>query len=123
MVVMATKPMQQWAEQITAEWRKSIESIFKVGEMLCESREQAEHGQWTVMVRNSLPFRESTAQALMKISRDQRLRKAHQGGLLPSCWRTLDELTRLDDEQFERALRDGVICAGMTRADLAWFLQ
>lgn len=68
-------------------------------------------------MRGSLPFGERTAQILMKISRDERLRKANHDSLLPNSWMTLYELTKLEDSEFEQMVSDRIglfiaICSG-----------
>jgi hypothetical protein len=68
------------------------------------------------MVIYDLPFSPSTAQRLMAVARDDRLRKAAHGQLLPPSWRTLYELTRLTDLQFRRAIDIGAINPEMQRS-------
>ncbi len=46
-----------------------------------------------------------TAQRLMIVARDVRLVDPTHASLLPPHWRTLYELTKLDSDQFDRALR------------------
>src|SRR5262249_61351776 len=79
------------------------------------------HGRFEQMINAELPFGERTAQCLMAIARDKRLRKRTMVRLLPSCWRTLDELTRLDDAQFRAALADGLITPEMQRSAVEVF--
>jgi hypothetical protein len=69
------------------------------------------------MIESDLPFDSTTAQRLMKISRDPRLRKAAQGQLLPLAWRTLYELTKLPNSNFDEALAEGKINPAMPRKD------
>jgi hypothetical protein len=47
------------------------------------------------------------------------LTNVSQGKHLPPSWTTLYELTKLDDDTFERKLRDGTIHPGMRRKDVA----
>ena len=56
------------------------------------------HGSFTSMVEAELPFGEATARRLMIIADDKRLSNRAQGHALPPSWRTLYELTKLDDE-------------------------
>ena len=56
------------------------------------------------MVEAELPFSASTARRLMAISEDMRLSNPAHGQLLPQSWRTLYELTKLDDAAFNDAL-------------------
>jgi N6-adenosine-specific RNA methylase IME4 len=67
------------------------------------------------MVERSLPFTSSTAQRLIKIARDPRLSNPAHVQLLPNQWGTLYELTKLDNETFEKNLADGSINPDMLR--------
>jgi hypothetical protein len=62
------------------------------------------------MVETELPFG-----ARMAIGKDARIR--NHGSVLPSSWRTLYELTKLSDGQFEDGVRSGAIHAEMIRQD------
>jgi hypothetical protein len=55
----------------------------------------------------------------MVLSRDSRLANAAHGRYLPPHWRTLDEITRLPDEQFYAMLADGRINPDMQRKDVS----
>ena len=112
----AVKTCAQWAAEIRAAHKQSIEGILKMGRTLIAAKKALDkHGAFEKMIENDLPFDASTAQRLMKIARDPRLRKAAHGQLLPGSWRTLYELTKLSDETFERAVSSGAINPAMTR--------
>ncbi len=70
------------------------------------------------MIKNDLPFGEDTAERLIKIARDPRLSNSAHGRILPPSWRTLFELTKLNDEQFDRLVAAGVIRADMQRWEI-----
>ncbi len=38
--------VQAWAAKITAAWRKSLEAIFEVGDLLIAAKAEIGHGQW-----------------------------------------------------------------------------
>jgi hypothetical protein len=114
---LTTKTKKLWAAEIRAAWQKTVDGIFEVGDLLIAARAGLDHGEFLQMVMHELPFSPRTAQSLMAIARDPRLRKAHHGALLPPSWRTLDELTRLNDEQFAWALGEGVINPDMQRSE------
>ncbi len=84
--------------------------------------ERLDHGEFTAMVE-SLPFGERTAQKLMAVGRDERIRKREHARVLPPSWDTLYVLTRLDDDQWERGLADGLMRPGMKRGEAAalWY--
>ena len=54
----------------------------------------------------------------MKIARDPRLTNPAHAQLLPPCWYTIYELTKLSDSEFQEAIADGTISPEMTRDDI-----
>ena len=70
------------------------------------------------MVANELPFGERTAQRLMVIAQDKRLRKATHVSLLPSSWGTLHAISQLTDAELEAAIANGIIHPEAQRKDI-----
>ena len=103
---------------IAAAWQKSIEAIIETGRRLIDARKELAHGEFLAMIKNDLPFGEDTAERLIKIARDPRLSNSAHGRILPPSWRTLFELTKLNDEQFDRLVAAGVIRADMHRWEI-----
>jgi hypothetical protein len=97
---------QVWADRINAAWRKAATAYIDIGNMLIESKAATLHGEWIDLL-GKLDFDKRTAQKLMEIARDERLAKASALTLLPQHWTTLYALTRLGDDEFERALSVG----------------
>jgi hypothetical protein len=54
----------------------------------------------------------------MAIAADPKLANVAHGPLLPPHWRTLYELTKLDDATFEEKIADGTIRPDMERRDI-----
>ena len=108
----------EWAERITMAWRKSVEAVLDAGRLLKEAKTALPHGAFTAMIENDLPFGARTVQMLMKIADDPRITDPNHGSLLPASWRTLYELTKLTDEQFEARLSTGGIHPEMERRDI-----
>jgi hypothetical protein len=113
---MATST-KTWARKITSAWQKSVDAIFQCGGLLIAAKGKLKHGEFQKMIESELPFGPRTAEMLMAIADDRRLAKAKRASL-PASWYTLYKLTRLSDEDFERALADGTINAEMTRDDV-----
>src|SRR6266478_5511075 len=103
---------------IAAAWQKSIEAFIETGRRLIDARKELAHGEFLAMIKNDLPFGEDTAERLIKIARDPRLSNSAHGRILPPSWRTLFELTKLNDEQFDRLVAAGVIRADMHRWEI-----
>ena len=75
------------------------------------------------MVESDLPFGPRSARMLMAIASDPRLQNGTNGSVLPVSWRTLYEITRLDDAALEARIADGTIRADMGRSDIALALK
>ena len=98
--------------------KQTVEGIFEIGRMLIAAKRALVHGEFERMIDRDLPFDASTAQRLMKIARDPRLRKAARVQVLPLAWGTLYELTKLCDTHFEQAVASGAINSQTTRDDV-----
>jgi Protein of unknown function (DUF3102) len=112
------KTRAQWAAEIRAAHKQSIDGILKMGRTLIAAKKALEHGAFEKMIGSDLPFDASTAQRLMKIARDPRIRKAARVQVLPMAWGTLYELTKLPDATFEQAISSGRIHPEMTRKNV-----
>lgn len=108
-----------WAAAISAQWSASIAAILESGRLIAAAKEALAHGDFQAMIETDLPFGARTAQMLMKVAADARLTDTNHGSRLPPHWRTLYELTRVDDDTFEAALAAGRIRPDMERADAA----
>ena len=105
----------KYAQRIAACQRKSINSIIQCGRLLIAAKDELKHGEFLKMIENNLPFKRSTAQALMKIASDGRITKNQHAGCLPAHWSTLAKLTQLPDAAFEARIADGTIHSGLER--------
>jgi hypothetical protein len=105
----------KWARRITECWQKQVPSIFEVAALLESAQAELRKRDWTAMVRNDLPFSQSTATKLARIAKCDHLRNSDHGPSLPACWRTLYELTMLTAEQFELGIKSGAINPKMQR--------
>jgi N6-adenosine-specific RNA methylase IME4 len=112
-------PASAWAARIAECWRASVEAILEVGELLAAAKEKLPHGEFSGMIESELPFGARTAQMLMKIAADPRLANPKHVSLLPPSWGTLYELTKLDDESFDRAVEQNIIRPDMERREIA----
>jgi hypothetical protein len=125
--LLSTKPRKsdsraQWAAEIIAAHKQgieahkqSLEAILKMGRSLTAAKHALPHGEFQKMIEHNLPFTSSTAERLMKIARDPRIRKAARAQLLPVAWGALYELAQLPDAAFKRAIESRAIHPAMTR--------
>ena len=108
-----------WAQQILAGWRATVDAVLNAGRLLLEAKAALPHGEFGAMCESDLPFSARTAQCLMAITRDHRLQR--NLALLPPSWGTLYDITKLDDQQFERALSLNVIRPDTERWEIEGF--
>lgn len=115
--------VEDWAASITQAWRESVSGIIEVGRQLKAAREALgdQRGAWGRLIgdngqKSQLPFGSNTAYRLIAIAEDERL-LAH-GPVMPASWRTLYDLTQLDDDEFHVALSEGRIHPEMERSDV-----
>ena len=102
-----------WKSEIKFAWNKATEAFLQVGNLLSQSKESLEHGDFLKMIENDLPFSPRTSQMLMVIANDKRLTNTNYSSYLPPSWRTLYELTKLDDVSFKKSVKDGNIHSDM----------
>jgi len=114
----ADAPASAWAARIAACWQASVHAIIEVGRLLTAAKDALPHGAFEAMIEADLPFSSSTARRLMAIGDDPRLSNRAHVHVLPPSWGTLYELTKLSDEEFERARTGGIIRPDMMRRDL-----
>jgi N6-adenosine-specific RNA methylase IME4 len=120
-VVVEVEPRTaaDYAAKITACCISSVEAILEIGRLLTSGKAVLPHGEFEAMVENDLPFGARSARMLMAVAGDPRLQIGTTGSVLPPSWRTLYEISRLDDTTFQARIADGTICPDMVRSDLA----
>jgi hypothetical protein len=118
-IVSDEERAERWATRICESVQQSVETIIATGELIADAKADLPHGHFMAMVKDKLPFGDRTARMLMRIAADPRIANRNHGSVLPSSWRTLHELTKLDDEQFSSAIADGTINPNMERNDIA----
>ena len=74
----------KYAQRITDCQRKGVSSIIECGRLLIAAKDELKHGEFLKMIENNLPFKRSTAQALMKVANDKRITNNQRSGCLPA---------------------------------------
>jgi N6-adenosine-specific RNA methylase IME4 len=105
-----------WADQITEIWHRTRDGFFEMGRKLIEAKIALPHGAFLRMIESELPFGPDTAQRFMAIASDPKLTNAASVRHLPSSYSTLNELRKLDDRNFARAIERGDINPDMGRS-------
>jgi N6-adenosine-specific RNA methylase IME4 len=117
------KAWGSWPRQIADCWRKSAKAIIETGRLIARAKAALEHGEFMAMIETALPFSAGTAERLMAIAADSRLTNSAHGPILPPHWRTMYELTKLDDREFKARVKDGTINSEMERGDIATIVK
>lgn len=107
-----------WAERINAAWQSSVDGILETGRLIIAAKDALEHGAFTEMVKQMLPFGPRTAQRLMAVGADTRLANPTHVSHLPASWGTLYELTKLTDDQFDAQFKAGKIRPDIERREV-----
>lgn len=119
-VVLLPRRAADYAQRICAAWTEAFDAFLTAGHLVAEAKAELPHGEWgKLFTKKLLPFDLRTAQMLMQIAADPRIRT--NGSHLPPCWRTLIELSRLDDADFAAGIKTRAIHPTMTRADVQTF--
>lgn len=118
-----TDPETFYADRVTASLAKTAQGFIETGRWLIEAKEELPHGRWTGWVEERLPISYQTANRFMKIAEGLESKFPNRGDLplLPPAERTLYDLARLDDEEFERVRPK--LSPEMTRSDLREILD
>jgi len=92
-----------FVRRIREAWSASVAGVVGVGRVLVEAKENLP-GEFGVMIERDLPFGQRTAQMLMAIGRHAVLSDPNHGSRLPSSWRTLYELSRVEPDRLLAAI-------------------
>ncbi|HEV3114882.1 MAG TPA: hypothetical protein VGY99_30720 [Candidatus Binataceae bacterium] len=104
-----------FAEQINGAWHKGAGAFLEVGQYLIQAKEELDRDEYNSLIRLRLEFDTSTAKKMICIAGNRWL-GAHVH-LLPPCWSTLYELSKLEYEALCAAMGDGRINPKMMRKD------
>lgn len=97
----------EFVERIKGYWHRTREGVLAIGRSLMEAKEALEHGEFTDMLEQDMPFSPRSARAYMQIASDPRIEKWQHAAVLPESGRALIEVTKLSDEAFTAAAAVG----------------
>jgi Protein of unknown function (DUF3102) len=118
-MVLKRDRTEQWADRITVQLGKTVESIIEVGRLLVRAKKDLSHGEFGRLFSDHLvPFGQGTGERLMAVANHPVLSNSAHGPTLPPSWRTLYELTKADQSKLKAALRDGRITPDLKRRDI-----
>ena len=104
---------QDWANLISADWRKSIDSVLQVGRTLADAKADLSPTEFNLMVNNDLPFKSTTALDLICVA--QYPFKNFED--LPQSWSILRELAKMSPANLEKAQAKGLVTSSTTQRE------
>jgi N6-adenosine-specific RNA methylase IME4 len=125
---------KQWAKRINDRWRDAagdmLAAVFGIGRDLIQAKKHLAkefgRGEFMLLVKEDLIFGHRTANMMMVVAACPRFQNWSHGsirGTLPPHWRTLYEITRLTDLDYNRLLKDGTIRPDMERSEVSKVLR
>ena len=106
---------KDFANLINTSWRKGAAAIIETGRLILDAQAELDRGVFNSLLKLRLDCGDSVARKLLCIAKNPII-CAH-GHKLPSCWTTIYELTKVEDDVLKAALADGRINPGMERKD------
>jgi site-specific DNA-methyltransferase (adenine-specific) len=120
-------PLNRWKEKITDVWEGITDRIIECGKLLCEAKEDLEYGKWMTLVKEELPFSQSTSNQLMHIYKrfhNDNKNSDFENNVstsilksLPKSYRSIYTLSKIDDEKLIDYIDKGDIHPSMTITD------
>jgi Protein of unknown function (DUF3102) len=110
------RSVDEWAEVIRADLRRSVESVIAAGRHLREAKEQVDHGEWTPLL-DRIGISGGTARKLMAIAADPVISDRSHVNVLPPSWGTLYALSLVPDDILKKKIADGTITPEMERKE------
>jgi len=107
-----------WAARITASMRKSFNAVMETGNILLQAKAALPHGAWLATLKRAGLGR-GTAKVWMRVARNPRYANGQPDALLPPCPTTLDLISRLPEDVYQRLLTDGTINAAVSRRQIS----
>lgn len=112
------KEIDRLITNINDSWRKQVDLIIQTGNYLLQLKIKTPHGEFETIVAERCTFTLNTAEILMKIATDKRITNTKYAQLLPPSWRTLHEISKLDNDTFNYGVENSLINNEMIRDDV-----
>jgi hypothetical protein len=122
-------PIRREADRFEMAMRRSLAVAIKLGELLLDAKEKLAHGEFGRLfsdherpVAGAMTFGIRWAQKLMAIASSPVLTNANRESHLPADLNTVYQMTRLDDDRLDAAIKAGDIHPKMRREDVRGLL-
>jgi site-specific DNA-methyltransferase (adenine-specific) len=107
----------EWASIIRADLASSVRGFILAGQHLIQAKAEIPHGRFESWLQVELRLTKQTADKFMAIGRHSTMAKDSNWSLLPPSWTTLYELSKLDPDLLEAAIRAGRVHPELDGAD------
>jgi|SaaInl7_135m_RNA_FD_contig_41_62604_length_621_multi_4_in_0_out_0_1 hypothetical protein len=99
-----SETVQSIAPQIASLWDANRDNLFKIGRMLVEAKGSTEHGEWlnAIDACEAFPFKQRTAQRLMKIAQFDTFQNVDVYAALPPSILALDTIVSCAKDKVEK---------------------
>lgn len=117
---MAKSLMVDYRSKFMRHMSDACMSVVKACQVLAEAQKNLGADEFKKLC-GDLKLEKRDAERLVRIGNDQRLKLDHIQERLPNTWTVLDRISSLEDPQFEKAVKEGVIHPLTTRAEIDAF--
>jgi N6-adenosine-specific RNA methylase IME4 len=97
-----------WAGRVRASMRETFTGVLETGKILIQAKAALPHRQWLPMLEKA-GLKPRTAQVWMAVACNPQFANASPDSLLPPCVTTLNWISRLPEDVYQRLLAEGVI--------------
>jgi len=102
--------------------RKTFTGVLETGIILLQAKVALPHGQWLPMLGKAR-LKPRTAQVWMAVACNRRFANASPDSLLPPSATTLNLISRLPEDVYQRLLADGTINSTVSRTAIAGIIR
>ncbi len=119
------RSVEQWTDELNGKWQalvdNAVSGFVELGHSLIEAKGGLEHEKWNQLLER-LEFNPNTARIFMRIAPwIDRVGIAHVS--LPPDYTTIDKLTRLSSDIYEKLVDERVICPTLKRNEVSKILR
>lgn len=114
---IVVRSAESYAEQTMPHLSAAVEEFVAVGRIAIEAKAALPHGEFGRYCE-LIDMSPQTVGRFMRIAKNPAISNCAHGHNLPSSWRTLAEIARLDPEDIEEAIAAGDITPTTTRRDV-----
>ena len=116
-IMELSEKVKEYARSINASWRKSTDSVIETARLCADADKKLKPSEKSKLF-DVLAFNKATFSKLAKIGAHSQLLSQDVRPSLPPSYTILYEVAKLTDDEFKLAIKERVINANMTRADL-----